>query len=235
MSDSTTLAQNGSNSGSAKERGPLNLWHGGGEALLYHPKRNVLGFAFDFAEDTLKTNWGVEFTWVNDVPYASNTSRDLLQETDVYNLTVSIDRPTFVNFLNANRTFFFNAQLFVRYLPHYDGSYDTNGPLTALGTLAITTGYFQDRLLPSLVLIHDLKSSSGGVIAQATYRFSEDFSATVGMLTFYGQPRDNQIPYYPIALPNTNSSTDSKVGTRFDGLSAIAERDEVFLTFRYTF
>jgi hypothetical protein len=181
------------------------LWHGGGEALLYYPKRNVLGFAFDFAEDTLKTNWGVEFTWVNDVPYASNTSRNLLQETDVYNLTISMDRPTFVNFLNANRTFFFNAQLFVRYLPHYDGSYDTNGPFTALGTLAITSGYFQDRLLPSLVLIHDLKSASGGVIAQATYRFSEDFSATFGVLAFYGEPRVNPIPFYPIWLPNTNS------------------------------
>ena len=211
------------------------VWHSGGEALLYYPKRNVLGLAFDFTEDLLKTTWGVELTWVNDVPFASNTSGNLLQETDVYNLTISIDRPTFVNFLNANRTFFVNAQLFVRYLPHYGSSYDTNGPFTALGTLAITTGYFQDRLLPSLVLIHDLKSASGGVIAQATYRFSEDFSATFGVLTFYGQPRDNSIPFHPIALPNTNSSTDFKVGTRFDGLSAIAERDEVFLSLRYTF
>jgi hypothetical protein len=211
------------------------LWHSGGEALFYYPKRNVLGLSFDFAEDVLKTNWGVELTWVNDVPFASNTSRNQLQETDVYNLTVSVDRPTFVNFLNANRTFFFNAQLFVRYLPHFDSSYDTNGPLTALGTFAITTGYFQDRLLPSLVLIHDLKSASGGVIVQVSYRFNESFSATVGMLTFYGQPRDNQIPFYPIALPNTNSSTDHKLGTRYEGLSAIAERDEVFLSLRYTF
>jgi hypothetical protein len=177
----------------------------------------------------------VEFTWVNDVPFASNTSRDLLQETDVYNLTVSVDRSTFVNFLNANRTFFFNTQLFVRYLPHYDGSYDTNGPFTALGTFAIMTGYFQDRLLPSVVFIHDLKSASGGIIAQVSYRFSESFSLTVGMLSFYGQPRDNRIPNYPIALTNANSSTDFKIGTRFEGLSAIAERDEAFLSLRYTF
>jgi len=211
------------------------IWHGGGEALLFYPKRNVLGLSFDFGEDLTKTNWGVEFTWVNDVPFASNTSRNLLQETDVYNLTVSVDRPTFVNFLNANRTFFLNAQLFVRYLPHFDSSYDTNGPLTALGTFAITTGYFQDRLLPSLVLIHDLKSASGGVIAQFSYRFNESFSLTVGMLSFYGRPRENRIPYYPIALTNANYSTDSKTGMRFEGLSAIAERDEAFLSLRYTF
>jgi hypothetical protein len=211
------------------------LWHSGGEAFLFYPKRNVFGVSFDFAEDVLKTNWGVEFTWVNDVPFADNTARDLLQETDVYNLTVSVDRPTFVNFLNANRTFFFNAQVFVRYLPHYGGTYDTNGPFTALGTFAITTGYLQDRLLPSLVFIHDLKSASGGVIAQISYRFNESFSATFGVLGFYGDPRNNQIPFYPISLPNVNSSTDTTLGTRFEGLSAIAERDEVFLSLRYTF
>jgi hypothetical protein len=193
----------------------------------------VLGLSLDFAEDRLKTNWGVEFTWVNDVPFASNTSRDLLQETDVFNLTVSVDRPTFVNFLNANRTFFLNAQLFLRYLPHYDRSYDTNGPLTALATLAITTGYFQDRLLPSAVLVHDLRSASGGVILQVSYRFTESFSATVGMLTFYGEPRDNRIPLHPIALFNTQ--TDFHTRTRFEGLSAITERDEAFVTLRYTF
>ena len=43
------------------------LWHGGGEARLFYPKRNILGFSFDFAEDVTKTNWGVELTWVDDV------------------------------------------------------------------------------------------------------------------------------------------------------------------------
>jgi hypothetical protein len=209
------------------------LWHGGGELRLFYPKLNILGFSFDTTEDLTKTTWGVELTWVNDRPFMSSTSRNLLQESDVYNLTISVDRPTFVNFLNANRTFFFNAQLFVRYLPHYNGSYTTNGPLTALGTLAVTTGYLQDRLLPSLVLVHDLRSASGGVIAQVTYRFTEDFSATFGVLGFYGGPENDPVPLYPVALPNT--TTDFDMRTRFEGVSAIAERDEVFLTIRYTF
>jgi hypothetical protein len=209
------------------------LWHGGGEVLLFYEKRNILGFSFDFAEDLTKTNWGVEFTWVDDTPFGSRTARNLLQESDVFNLTVSVDRPTFVNFLNANRTFFVNAQLFVRYLPHYDRSYDTNGPFTALGTLAITTGYFQDRLLPSLVLVHDLKSASGGVIFSMTYRFTESFSATFGVLGFYGAPQRGEVPLHPIVLPQT--VTRFSAYGRFEGLSAIAERDEAFLTIRYTF
>jgi hypothetical protein len=209
-------------------------WHQGGEALLFYPKRNVLGLSFDFGEDFTKTNWGVEFTWINDTTFSSNTSRNLYQESDVYNLTVSVDRPTFVNFLNANRTFFFNTQIFLRYLPHYDRSYDTNGPLTALGTFAITTGYFQDRLLPTVVFVHDLKSASGGVIAQLSYRFTESASATLGVLTFYGDPDSNRLPLYPI-VPTNLVTTDIDSRTRFEGLSIIEERDEVFLTFRYTF
>jgi len=209
------------------------LWHGGGELLLFYPKLNTLGVSFDAAEDLTKTNWGVELTWVSDRPFGSATSRTWLEESDVYNLTISVDRPTFVNFLNANRTFFFNAQVFVRYLSNYDRSFTTNGPLTVLGTLAVTTGYLQDRLLPSLVLVHDLRSASGGVIAQVSYRFTESFSVSVGILGFYGGPEREAVPLYPAALPST--TTDFHARARFEGLSAIAERDEAFMIVRYTF
>lgn len=208
-------------------------WHGGGEGYLYHPKRNVFGFSFDATESRTKTSWGVEFTWISNASFASNSSDDLLQESDVFNLTVSVDRPTFINFLNANRTFFFNSQIFFRYLPDYDQSYDTNGPLSVLSTFAIATGYFQDRLLPSLVFVHDFGSASGGVITQSTYRMTEAFSLTIGVLGFYGGPERNRIPRRPIQLLDTQ--TDFKIGTRFDGLTAISERDEVFLRLRYTF
>ena len=208
-------------------------WHGGGEALIRYPKRNVLGFSFDVAEDLTKTSWGVEFTWVDDDTYASNSSRSGLQETDTFNLTISVDRPTFVNFLNANRTFFLNSQVFFRYLPHHDRSFDTNGPLSILATFAVTTGYFQDRLLPALIYVHDFSSASGGVVGQITYRFNEVFSVTAGVLGFYGGPERNRIPRYPISLFDTQTSFDARF--RYGGLSAIAERDEAFLKLRYTF
>jgi hypothetical protein len=208
-------------------------WHGGGEALIRYERRNVFGFSFDFSEDRTKTSWSAEFTWIEDSSFASNTSDDLLQKADVLNLTISADRPTFVNFLNQNRTFFINSQVFFRYIPDHDESFDTNGPLSALATLAIATGYFQDRLLPALVLVHDFWSASGGGIFQASYRFSETATVTLGMLVFYGKPESNRIPRNPIAMFDTQTEFD--IGTRYEGLSAISERDEVFLTLRYTF
>jgi hypothetical protein len=208
-------------------------WHGGGEALISYERRNVFGLSFDFSEDRTKTSWSFEFTWAEDSSFASNRSDDLLQKADVLNLTVSADRPTFVNFLNENRTLFINSQVFFRYVPDHDETFDTNGPLSILATLAIATGYFQDRLLPALVLVHDFWSASGGAVFQASYRFSESASVTLGLLTFYGRPESNRIPRHPLALFDTQTEFD--IGTRYEGLSAISERDEVFLTLRYTF
>ncbi len=209
------------------------LWHGGGEGRIVYPRRNVFGMSVDFAEDWTKTSWGIEFTWITPTSYASNASRSLLQDADTFNLTVSIDRPTFVNFLNHNRTFFLNTQVFFRYVSGHDSSFDTAGPLSVLATFAIATGYFQDRLLPSLVFVHDFATPSGGVVSQITYRMTEAFSVTVGLLAFYGGPGVNRVPTHPLLLFDTQTQFDAR--TRYEGLSAISERDELFLRLRYTF
>jgi hypothetical protein len=208
-------------------------WHGGGEAYVYYNKRNVLGLAMDFAEDVLKSNWSFEFTWIPNSVFASNRTADLTQDANALNLTVSVDRPTFINFLNNRRTFFLNSQFFFRYVPEYDGSFDTNGPFTALGTFTIATGYFQDRLLPALTFVHDFASTSGAVVGQMTYRMTEAISVTAGALLFYGDPQYNDAPLYPLALPDTQTSFRAR--TRFEGLSPIAERNELFMQLRWTF
>jgi hypothetical protein len=108
-----------------------------------------------------------------------------------------------------------------------------HGPFAALGTLSVFTGYFQDRLLPAVTWVHDVPSSSGGVVAQLTYRFSQDFSTTFGVASFYGDPDERALALSPAFL--TNQGGDYKANLRYDGLSALAERDEVFLSLRYTF
>jgi hypothetical protein len=208
-------------------------WLTGGQAFLSYHKRNVLGFSLDFAEDLSKTNWSFEFTWFDDDLFGSSTSRSLNQEGDAYNLTISVDRPTFVNFLNANRTLFMNAQLFVGYLPDYNRSYTTTGPVNALFTFAVATGYFQDRLLPSFAVVYDIQSASGGFLPSISYRVNQDFSMTFGVAVFWGSPQFADVPLYQLAPANNGGTFRAR--TAFNGLSAISERDEVFLRIRWTF
>jgi hypothetical protein len=210
------------------------LWHGGQEVVLKYNKRNVFGMSMDFSEDNTKSNWGVEFTWFESVPLGNVNEFDGSHSVDTLNLTISADRPTFINFLNANRTFFFNTQWFFQYVAgHKSGS--SGDQFSALFTFAMFTGYFQDRLNPSLVSIYDFNSGSGGVLTSVNYRFTEAFSATFGISLFYGKTELVDMGVNPIGPPTTRAGPNAyKNGTeRF--ISNIRKRDEAFLRLRWTF
>ncbi len=211
------------------------IWHSGGEAVLRYEKRNVLGFSTDFAEDVTKTNWGMEFTWVEGVPFQNVESLTGVTRSDSVNLTISIDRPTFINFLNPNRTFFFNTQWFFSYLTDYDDGFTTNGPVNVLFTFAMITGYYQDRLLPQFVTVYDFKSRSGGLLPSMSYRFTEAFSVTIGMLYFFGRTELVDTPIRGLAPAANQAGPNAYHQGQDNVLSLIRKRDEVFLRLRWTF
>jgi hypothetical protein len=211
------------------------LWAAGSEIDLLYPKRNILGFSTDFAQDTTKSNWGIEFSWSNAEQLPNGDTFSGHSTHNTLNLTVSVDRPTFINFLNANRTFFFNTQWFTRYIVGYQGQdwMGVEGPFSLLGTFTASTGYFQDRLLPTLSLVHDVGSTSGGALMDLTYRYSENFSISFGVATFYGKPHLLNIPLQQAALGNNGPGFDPRI--RYDGLSILAEQDQFSFRLRYTF
>jgi len=212
------------------------VWAGAGEVLLQYQKVNTLGFAMDFAEDRTATNWGIEMSWTPNGLFSDSETSDGLARSDRFDLTVSIDRPTFVNFLNESRTFFFNMQWFLEYLSSYRGGYprgfEVNGPFTALGTFTIQTGYFQDRLQPALTFVYDVATASGGIVFETAFRFTANLSLTLGVNGFYGQPQ-SWSTY--LALGALGESNQRWTTEKFDRLNAIRERDEAFARLRYTF
>jgi hypothetical protein len=209
-------------------------WAGGKEIALRYERRNIVGFGMDFAEDLTKSNWGVEFTWENDILLGDNDRIDGLTEVDRYNLTVSVDRPTFINFLNANRTFFINTQWFIQYVDGHRKAFLSNGPWNVLAVLAINTGFFDDRLLPSMSLVYDFGSNSGAWLPQLTYRYSANFSVTLGLAAFAGREEPRPMAITPSSLSNRTGRHAYKDFAE-NGLSAVRDRDEVFLKVRYTF
>ena len=188
-----------------------------------------------FAEDYTKSNWSMEFTWIEGIPFTDSDSYDLVTEADDFNLTVSVDRPTFINFLNANRTFFINSQWFFQYRKGYKDSFNSIGPWNVLATFAVFTGYFQDRLNPTLVFVWDFRSSSGGLLPQVNYRFSERFSMTVGASVFMGNQRLVNMGVNTIGPASPRSGPNAYMNASEPGLSIVRDRDEVFMTLRYTF
>lgn len=211
------------------------IWHSGGEVIAKFDRRNVLGLAVDFAEDVTKSNWGMEFTWVEGVRVSDYDEWDGLTTVDDYNLTISMDRPTFLNFLNPNKTFFLNTQWFFQYRDGYRNSMPSNGPINVLGLVFIQTGYFQDRLLPGVIGVYDFLSRSGAALPQVTFRYTENFSVIVGANIFMGREQIHEMPLAGIGpAANQRGKYAYKVGVE-NGISLVRDRDEVFLRLRYTF
>jgi hypothetical protein len=231
----TGITRNSVNAGGNGRFGRRDMaWAQGGDLILSYQKRNVLGFSTDFAEDVTKTNWSTEFTWVKNNPFTDNNSFDGITKTDTFNLTISVDRPTFINFLNQSRTFFFNSQIFFGYVPGQNQGFTANGPWNVLGTFTVQTGYFQDRLLPGITWVYDVQSDSGAALPSITYRFTESFSATFGLALFWGRYQGADFPINPIAPSNQTGAWAYRSWVE-NGLGVIRDRDEVFMRLRYTF
>jgi hypothetical protein len=210
------------------------LWHAGAELAIHYQKRNILGFSTDFAEDRFKTNWSMELAWSSGEELGNAKRARGYSTNDTLGLGISVDRPTFINFLNSGRTFFFNTQFFARYVFDYVGNDSMgDGPYSFLSTFTVATGYAQDRLLPALTAVYDFGTNSGGLIGQVSYRMSEVMTASFGFANFWGRPElARQSVRSP--LPG-NSGPDYRARTAYGGLSPISERDELFFSIRYTF
>jgi hypothetical protein len=213
------------------------LWHGGTPIVLKYQKNNVLGLAMDFAEDRTATNWGVEFSWVNDRLVQDNGEFDGLSEVDEFNLTISVDRPTFITFLNGNRSFLINSQLFVGYASGHNRHFVGNGAWNAFGTLTVLTGYLQDRLNAAFTFVYDWQSSSGGMLPTVSYRFSDRFSASLGGIFLFGRYERKSMAINPTALGNEVSRGPFRAyrQTTEQFISAARDLDQFTLRIRYTF
>jgi hypothetical protein len=210
-------------------------WHQSGSGMLRYEKRNVLGFSMDFAEDRTKSNWSIESTWIEGNQFEDNDQFERLGRADTYNLTVSVDRPTFINFLNANRTFFFNTQWFFQYIAGYHDSFTTTGPWNVLATFHADTGYFRDRLLPGFTLVYDFQSSSGAVLPEIAYRFTENLTATLSLGLFFGRWQPYKPPLRAISDFPYRAGRHQSVDWTEQGISPVRDNDEVALRIRYTF
>jgi hypothetical protein len=209
------------------------VWATVGDVTLKYEKRNIIGFSTDFAEDITKSSWGVEFTYIDDTLAADGGDYDELGEIDEYNLTVSVDRPTFINFLNANRTFFINSQIFVSSLQGYDQTMYREGPLTALLLVNANTGYFQDRFLVSAAGVYDFTTASAAFLPSVQYRFTENFSITLGAAVLAGGWTNKERAISQFSATSSVNLNDTIYVE--NGISPVRDLDNFFVRLRYTF
>ncbi len=209
------------------------VWGGLGSAALAYRKRNVLGFSSDFAEDLTGASWSFELTWQEGLNVVDNGAMDGLSGVDTFNLTISAERPTFFRALNAHRTFLLSSQLFISYVAGYERGMTADGPWTFLWLTNVGTGYLQDRLELTANFVWDFRSHSGALLPEASWRFTDRVSATLGLGFFTGG--------WTRRLRGINgfSANDDDVLSEFtyveNGLSPVRDLDHVYAKLRYAF
>ena len=186
-------------------------------------------------------DWGIEFTWTSGKPFNTTRAFDGVNTSDEFVLSVSVDRPTFFNFLNPNRSFFLNFQVFFRYLSDFDGSRDNRdgmygsaeGPWSSFMTFFVMTGYFQDRLNPRLILVYDPTTSNGAAIVRVGYRWNDAFSSEIGYRSFFGHPARVERQYFPIVAITSPEQRFVEAFGR--GVAPVRNRDSITFKLRYSF
>jgi hypothetical protein len=184
-------------------------------AHTYHPREDSFGFSMTYDDAmTTKAVYRFEFLYQPNKPYESRGMVYFVPEHPEYGgldntvaggdivrrktmkALLGIDRPTFVPFLNPNRTISFGFQAFVIQVledgnklgPHDDGITLNGGQVTettAMFSFSANTGYMQDRINPSLLYIVDSGRGVHYLQVGTEFRLSDNLIWYVGA-NFYG-------------------------------------------------
>jgi len=76
------------------------------------PRIDMIGGSADFYVEALKSAFRVEVAYTSGEEFANTMEARMFSESDVVRWVIGWDRPTFIPFLNKNRTFLISGQLF---------------------------------------------------------------------------------------------------------------------------
>ena len=168
-------------------------------AETIHPRVDSFGgsLTYDDAANT-KAVYRMELLY-QDRPYEHLATADIERRRTVRGL-IGIDRPTFVPYINPNRTVSFGVQAFVIQVIE-DGSDLKEDGLTLNGShpaetttmfsFSADTGFMQDRIKPNLLYIFDPGRKGHYLQVGTEVRFSDNILWYVGATLYDGKHSSN--------------------------------------------
>lgn len=210
----------------------------GGQFSIQYKRAHTTGLSFDYFEG----NSGVVFRVESSITFnelVNNTRKaNWLDTSDVVRWSIGMDRPTFIRFLNPDRTFFLSAQLFDTWYVDQEG--DSNdgyyvGKHNFIATFFAQTHYLRDQLIPQGFVVWEEQSNSWVVGASVEYLFNNHVSITTGFNLIWGGKRNithDVGPFTSFTLDG-NYSQEAIFGIGRQGLGAFRKNDELFMRLKY--
>ena len=156
---------------------------------IYFPRVTLVGGSADFYIDPLKSAFRVELAHTSGEEFADTSVSDLNSESDVIRWVIGWDRPTYIRWLNPNRTFLLSAQIFGQHLlDHRSVTHPISGYQTGfqdwkngyIGTFLFQGFFRNDRVLPRIIAAYDFRAKAAVLGPAVDYLISDNLRLIFG-------------------------------------------------------
>ncbi len=211
----------------------------GGQVNMFYEQVHTPGLSIDYFEPVTGIVFRIESSYTFDEPVQNTRKANWMDESDVVRFSLGMDRPTFIPFLNPNRTFFLSAQIFdTYYLDHEQGAGDGYivGEHNFIYTFFAQTQYLRDQLIPNGFIVWEEESDSWVSGITAEYLFNNHWSIKGGAYFIWGGDKEkHDVGPFTSFTHNGNYAQDTVFGYARQGIGALRDTDEVFVSVRYQF
>lgn len=251
--------------------GPFTLELGGTEIPrdyliafdIEFPRVFLMGGSLDTYVDAIESTFRIEFAHTNGEEFANTSKPELFSESNVIRWVVGWDRPTWIRFLNPDRTFILSAQIFGQHILDHDLFKTTFGEVgmpdwkdNFIGTFLIQGNYMNDRLTPQFIMAYDVKAQAGAVAPSVNWLITDNWELNVGFNMKFGRTKnefdDNRTanPFPPFTDPSfgfdPSTAAVGQTAVRLGGITPLGifrsgplgtagSEDEVQVRIRYKF
>ncbi len=156
---------------------------------IHFPRVTLIGGSADFYIDPLKSAFRVELAHTSGEEFADTSASDLNSESDVIRWVIGWDRPTYIRWLNPNRTFLLSAQIFGQHLlDHKSISHPISGQQIGfqdwkngyIGTFLFQGFFRNDRVLPRIITAYDFRAKAAVVAPGVDYLINDNLRLIFG-------------------------------------------------------
>ena len=156
---------------------------------IHFPRVTLVGASADFYVDPVKSAIRVEMAHTSGEEFADTSKSALHSESDVIRWVIGWDRPTYIRWLNPNRTFLLSAQIFGQHiLDHKSISHPGTGSQIGfqdwkngyIGTFLFQGFFANDRILPRLILARDFRAKATVLGPGVDYLISDNLRLIFG-------------------------------------------------------
>lgn len=212
----------------------------GGLVSIVYDQVHTTGLSADYFEEWSGIVFRLESSFSADELVNNTRKANWVDKSDVVRYSLGLDRPTFIRWLNKNRTFFLSLQLFdTWYLDHegseFDGYFVDDHNLIA--TFYWETFYMRDQIKPSGFVVFEEASDTWVFGANVQWFIDNHWSVKAGVHIIEDDDkvgRHDVGPFSSFTLDG-NYAQQAVFGYGREGIGALSQNDEAFLQVQFQF